>query len=106
MIAAATVQLDALGWALVALPVLGAAFAANRTYGRLEQKVDSLADTQKAQADALLAQQDAQNKIMEALVVRLEALSAQFNQHALQDAANFGELRGLAHGQAASTSAT
>lgn len=69
-----------------------------RKQGRLEQKVDGLVLGQQAQAAALLAAQTAQNHVMEALVVRLEALATNFNAHTVTDASNFGEIRGLLHG--------
>lgn len=79
---------------LMMIPVYISSLKGAKSYGRLEQKVDALALAQSATA------------IQNAETARLLAdtvgkLTDQFQAHAIADASNFGELRGLYAGRAA-----
>lgn len=77
------------GWVVSgAVPVLLTLLAAMRKFGGLEQKVNDLAKN-------LNDQSAAQVKVMEGLVDRLERLNTQFQAHTVQDAQNFGEIKGI-----------
>jgi hypothetical protein len=77
------------GWALSAIiPVLLASFGLARKFGALEQKVDGL-------HEALNSQTKANVKVLDSLVSRLEEVSEKLSDHTVQDARNFGEIRGM-----------
>lgn len=59
-----------------------------QSYGKLEQKVDELATAAEKNATANAET----NRLLAAAIVKL---TDQFVDHALQDAHNFGELKGI-----------
>lgn len=79
----------ALGTVIVMLiPVYISSLKGAQSYGRLEQKVDALA---VAQATASV-ENAATAKL---LTENITKLTDKFQEHAVQDAGHFGELRGL-----------
>jgi len=76
---------------LMMIPVYIASLKGAQSYGRLEQKVDTLAS-----AVAETSRQNAATASL--LTATLVKLTDQFQQHSLQDASNFGEIRGLVGG--------
>jgi len=75
---------------ILILPIYFMTLKAANSYGRLEQKVDQLGLSQ-----AETAKQNAETARL--AVLAMSKLSEQFGAHALLDAQNFGELRGLLH---------
>lgn len=76
------------GIAAIIVTILFASIRSARQYGRLEEKVDALASQLAAESEARL-------RLLAALTQRVEKLGEQFNGHAIQDAANFGEIKGI-----------
>jgi hypothetical protein len=73
---------------ILMIPVYISSLKAAQGYGRLEQKVDQLALSQ-----ASTATQNAETARL--LAETVSKLSSAFQDHAVQDAGHFGELRGL-----------
>lgn len=69
------------------LPIYFLTLKAANSYGRLEQKVDTLAEAQ-----AETARQNANTAAL--AVLAMTKLSDAFTTHALSDAQNFGEIKG------------
>ena len=77
--------------AIMLIPIYVMTLKGAQSYGRLEQKVDTLASA--------VAETSRQNAATAALLTAtLVKLTDQFQQHSLQDASNFGEIRGLVGG--------
>lgn len=76
------------GLAVLLIPVLIASLRGAQAYGRLEQKVDNLALMQAA-AD------EHHQEAVRLIASTMDKLADKFNEHAIQDAGHFGELRGM-----------
>lgn len=80
-------------FALLMVPIYVMTLKAANSYGRLEQKVDNLAAMQQQ------ANEQHQESVRMVAAV-LDKLTDKFQEHAVQDAGHFGELRGMFAGQA------
>lgn len=95
MLANITITPD-LGWIVAGfVPIALSLFAFSRSIGSLEQKVTDVAARQQ---DATTAQ----SKVQDQMLARLETLASaqerivtKLTDHTVQDAQNFGEIRGM-----------
>ena len=78
---------------ILIIPIYVLTLKAAASYGRLEQKVDSL-----AASTAAVQQQNAETARI--AVVAMAKLSDAFQSHAVQDAQTFGEIKGWMQGVA------
>lgn len=77
-----------IGVVAIVVTVVLASLGVAARIGRLDAKVDALSEQVASEAASRV-------RLLEALTLRVENLSRQFGDHAVSDAANFGELKGI-----------